>query len=363
MGNSSSSKTKVSSYIEALTNIYTETSQTCATAPANVFEVEQVNVNGDNELSDLTVKQFVSVSQDCFQLAKISTEQEAKIKEQIKNTSEAVTGALNIMSKAKSNSVTEMVTKISTDVQTVVKQELTNLAKNIAALKQTNVNGKNIIKKVDIDQQIIAIQKAVQNSEAVTKARTELDSFIDAESKATVKGLEDAFWQIIIMMILCIVGYVIFQSTMAGGMMGGGGGGMSKSTLILIIITVIVGYMVASYHNDGYIPYYFFSEKNKKKVYIGLLCLFIVLCIILLFKIKSALKGGTQQPPYSPQGPYHPAVYYPYDSYQQQGPPYLPRLPPPPPQQQLPQSPQQQLPQPQNIDVGSFRFKRRSKKK
>ncbi len=298
MGNASSAKSSVKTLLENVTNICTENIQKCAMNPANSAEIIQSNINGNNEITKAVIAQYVSVSQDCFSKATLTTDQETKIKEAIENSSKATTGAIAFMSKAKSKTMTEMITKLATNIHTAFVQEVNNSSKNIVKIVQANVNGNNIIKEVDIKQEMFAIQKAIQESDGVVKAKTEVDTMIKAEAEATVKGLEDCLWQIIIILIICAVGYMMMQG-MLGGM-------ASNTTMLLIILTAVFGYFTVAYSWNGNIPYWFFTEDDtKKKAFIVFLCIFLVLAAILVIKFFPG-KPSQQTSPQIPQYFYQP---------------------------------------------------------
>lgn len=279
MGNSSSAQSTVKNTVESIIGVYTDTIQTCQSRPANIVEIQQVNSQGDNIISGADIKQYISVDMTCIQDAKVSSEAEQQIKEKIKNASESITGAIAFMSSASSNSITESLTKLETKIQTEFKQQLQLLSLNQINIKQINIAGNNIITNLNIEQMANVIGNSVQTAVMESKVKTDLDKQIDASAKATVKGLEDCLWQLL---ILAIIGLVIYM--MVSGMAGGA---MNNTTIMLIILTLATGYMAMAYTWDGKLPYFLFPEKKNKRIaFYVLLGICIVCSILLVMKLR-----------------------------------------------------------------------------
>jgi len=275
MGNKSSAQSEINNLVESVLKVYSEFSQSCATTAINSNEFI-IKAKGDVSVSNLNIDQFAQVNTKCLQDVVNNTKVEQKIKELIKNSAEAITGALAIASKADTNTVTNNVTNLVTEIKNTYKQSCIGNAMNENVFEFESTDGKVTVNGINIKQYSNSLTDCVQKIVANSEAKAELDQSIDNSAKSTVKGLEDMLGSLLLLLALGLVAYLVLSS--------GVGSALGKGNIFMIVLLCIIGYCIAAYTWNGF-PYWFMPEKSRKPIFITFICVEIVIALILMFRM------------------------------------------------------------------------------
>ena len=259
----SRSKTEVNKMMDIASKVLNETVQSNTSTIQQTQGIYIKETKGDINISNLDWSQYAQINTTALASSQVNNQVDTKLKEMLTAQAEAISGSLSL-SLNDSQTLTNATTKLSNEIANKFTQECKQQASQTQEIVIGSVGGNVDITAINWKQYTKQVIESTLNSVADSKSVMDIESIIDASSRAEGKGLLDGP-MLFIILIICVIGFVMYKTA---------SGGTAAVTEMLTnkwfwmgVISLIGGYMVFAYLGSLW-P--FTPPKDEKNKFCGM---------------------------------------------------------------------------------------------